>query len=224
MTGYDASVMWIQFVDEASTAEQSQINEGDQLVSVNGVNVRSLREVLAAFKDTEGREVEIIIRRPRFTLISGRFEYLGGEWSGLLAQPSNLLRPAYWRMLSDCLRFFREAPLLLASLPGAADPTLGDYLDTAGYSRGFIEDHLLPMGAAIWSVPMDRMRDFPARSFARFFANHGLLQATRRPRDAIAGLAVIRACRRPGRTPGRPSSRHRGRSRAPRCRTPPRAP
>lgn len=76
MTGYDASVMWIQFVDEASTAEQSQINEGDQLVSVNGVNVRSLREVLMAFKDVEGREVEVIIRRPRFTLISGRFEYL----------------------------------------------------------------------------------------------------------------------------------------------------
>ena len=115
------------------------------------------------------------------SLDRGRFEYLGGEWSGLLAQPANLLRPAYWRMLADCLRFFREAPLLLASPQGTADPTLGDYLDTAGYSRSFIEDHLLPMGAAIWSVPTARMRDFPARSFVRFFANHGLLQATRRP-------------------------------------------
>jgi predicted NAD/FAD-binding protein len=116
------------------------------------------------------------------SLDRGRFEYLGGEWSGLLAQPANLLRPTYWRMLGDTLRFFREAPLLLAAPPCAADPTLGDYLGSAGYSRSFVEDHLLPMGAAIWSVPMDRMRDFPARSFVRFFANHGLLQATRRPK------------------------------------------
>ena len=125
------------------------------------------------------------------SLDRGRFEYLGGEWSGLLAQPSNLLRPGYLRMLSDCLRFFREAPALLAVPPGADDPMLGDYLDSAGYSRRFIEDHLLPMGAAVWSVPMERMRDFPARSFARFFANHGLLQATRRPqwRTVTGGAA-----------------------------------
>jgi uncharacterized protein len=115
------------------------------------------------------------------SLDRGRFEYLGGEWGGLFAQPSNWLRPSYWRMLADCLRFFREAPALLASPCGVADPTLGDYLETAGYSRRFVEDHLLPMGAAIWSVPLDRMRCFPARSFVRFFANHGLLQATRRP-------------------------------------------
>jgi len=125
------------------------------------------------------------------SLDRGRFEYLGGEWSGLLAQPSNLLRPAYWRMLGDCLRFFREASALLAAPPGPADPTLGEFLDAAGYSRGFIEDHLLPMGAAIWSVPTERMRDFPARSFARFFANHGLLQATHRPawRTVTGGAA-----------------------------------
>lgn len=76
VTGYDPSVMWVQFIDDASTAEQSQISEGDQIVSVNGVNVQNLNEVLAAFKKVEGREVEVIIRRPRFTLISGRFEYL----------------------------------------------------------------------------------------------------------------------------------------------------
>ena len=75
MTGYDPSVMWVQFVDDASTAEQSQINESDQIVSINGVNVRSLGEVHAAFKGVEGREVEVIVRRPRFSLISGRFEH-----------------------------------------------------------------------------------------------------------------------------------------------------
>ena len=48
------------------------------------------------------------------SLDRGRLEYAGGEWQGLLAQPRNLLRPGYWRMLQDCLRFFREAPRLLA--------------------------------------------------------------------------------------------------------------
>ena len=130
------------------------------------------------------------------SLDRGRFEYLGGEWSGLFAQPANWLRPSYWRMLADCLRFFREAPALLASPCGVADPkhagpSLGDYLEHAGYSRRFVEDHLLPMGAAIWSVPLERMRAFPARSFVRFFANHGLLQATRRPqwRTVTGGAA-----------------------------------
>ena len=68
--------MWIQFVDDASIAEQSQINEGDQLISLNGVNVRSLDEVYSALKGVDGKDVEIIIRRPKFTLISGRYEYL----------------------------------------------------------------------------------------------------------------------------------------------------
>ena len=76
VTGYDQSVMWIQFVDDASIAEQSQINEGDQLISVNSVNVRSLDEVYSALRGVDRKEVEIIIRRPKFTLISGRYEYL----------------------------------------------------------------------------------------------------------------------------------------------------
>ena len=76
VTGYDQSVMWIQFVDDASIAEQSQINEGDQLISINGVNVRALDDVYSAFRGVDGKEVEIIIRRPKFTLISGRYEYL----------------------------------------------------------------------------------------------------------------------------------------------------
>lgn len=115
------------------------------------------------------------------SLDRGRFEYQGGEPLGLLAQPANLLRPGYWRLLRDALRFFRDAPALLER-PGIAGPTLGDWLDGQGYSTEFIDDHLLPMAAAIWSVPTDRMRDYPARSFVRFFHNHGLLRLSGRPR------------------------------------------
>jgi uncharacterized protein len=110
------------------------------------------------------------------SLDDGRFEYLGGKWTGLFAQPSNWLRPSYWRMLLDILRFFREAPALLRGTPGDVGPTLEDFLRAGSYSREFVEEHLLPMGAAIWSVPVNAMRHFPARSFVRFFHDHGLLQ------------------------------------------------
>ncbi len=59
--------------------------------------------------------------------------------------------------------------------------SLGRYLEAGGYSDGFVDDHLLPMGAAIWSTTVADMRDHPAASFIRFFASHGLLRLAGRP-------------------------------------------
>lgn len=110
----------------------------------------------------------------------GALEYSGGGLGGLFGQPSNLVRPRFLGMVADILRFYREAPALLT---GKGDgPSLGEYLDRGGYGRAFIDDHLLPMAAAIWSAPCHTMLDFPAVSFVRFCANHGLLQVTGRPR------------------------------------------
>jgi predicted NAD/FAD-binding protein len=82
-------------------------------------------------------------------------------------------------MLSEILRFFRAASALLDE--AGPEIALGDFLDQHGFAADFQEEHLLPMGAAIWSCPTDQMRLFPARSFARFFANHGLLSLRDRP-------------------------------------------
>lgn len=116
----------------------------------------------------------------------GRLEYQGGSLRGVIAQPANLLRPRFLRMLRDILRFFRTARGLLASDGG--DQTLRDWLERESYGPGFVEDHLLPMAAAIWSVPAREILEFPARSFVRFFANHGLLDYDGRPRwRTVAG-------------------------------------
>lgn len=114
------------------------------------------------------------------SLAGGQLEYAGGNLAGLFAQKRNLLRPRFWAMLRDLLRFYREAP---ASAEALADPhiTLGDYLRHGGYGAAFIHDHLLPMAAAIWSAPPDTMLDYPAAAFIRFHANHGLLQVRDRP-------------------------------------------
>jgi len=110
----------------------------------------------------------------------GRVEYSGGTLGGLFAQRRNVLRPSHWRMLADCLRFFREATALCAA--DSTDPrSLGAFLAEGGYSQVFVDNHLLPMAAAIWSCPAKTMMDFPAVSLARFFRNHGLLQIFDRP-------------------------------------------
>ena len=75
ITGYDPTVMWIQFLDDASVAEQAQFREGYQILSIDGVTVKSHEDILAALKDREGADVEVIVRNPRFTMISGRFDY-----------------------------------------------------------------------------------------------------------------------------------------------------
>ena len=103
----------------------------------------------------------------------------------LFAQRGNLLRLSFHRMIRDILRFNREAPQLLS---GASAVSLGDYLELNRYSRQFIRDYLVPMGAAIWSTDPERMLDFPAQFFVRFFHNHGMLSVNDRPQwRAISG-------------------------------------
>jgi predicted NAD/FAD-binding protein len=112
------------------------------------------------------------------SLNGGRFEYSS---SVIMAQPSNILRARFWRMLRDLARFYRDAPGLLgrAELQGT---TLGEFLDDGGYGQCFIDDHLLPIGAAIWSASSSQMRDYPLFAFIRFFESHGLLRLAGRPK------------------------------------------
>lgn len=110
----------------------------------------------------------------------GAFEYSGTNIKGLLGQKLNAARPRFWRMLSDVLRFYREAERLLAR-PDLENLTLGDYLKLGRYSQAFIDDHLLPMGAAIWSASVQDMRAYPLHAFLRFFVHHGLILLSGRP-------------------------------------------
>jgi uncharacterized protein len=109
----------------------------------------------------------------------GGLEYNGTTLNSLFAQRRNLFRLSFHRMIRDILRFNREAPRLLESDDDSL--SLGDYLDSQGYSPQFIEHYILPMGAAIWSAGTATLRTFPARYFVRFFHNHGMLSVDDRP-------------------------------------------
>lgn len=112
-------------------------------------------------------------------------EYNGANLNALFAQRRNLVRPGFHRMVRDILRFYREAPAFL--LAGDHSLTLGDYLARGGYSREFIDWHLLPLGGAVWSTEPSRMREFPAHYLLEFFNRHGFLQVNNRP-----GWRVVR--------------------------------
>ena len=109
---------------------------------------------------------------------SGRGQTLLETLDGVFAQRRNLLRPSHFWMLREMSRFNRESVVDLKA-GYLANRTLGEYLIHRRYSHRLTHDYLVPMGAAIWSTPVDRMLDFPAENFVAFFDNHRLLHVER---------------------------------------------
>ena len=135
--------------------------------------IRLLGQLGVSFKPTE---MSFSVNDPDSGL-----EYNGNNLNSLFAQRRNLLSPGFWGMLRDILRFNKEAQRDLNELRIDADMTLDDYLKAGGYGERFILHYIVPMGAAIWSMPMAEMLNFPLQFFVRFFKNHGLLSVSDRP-------------------------------------------
>ena len=98
--------------------------------------------------------------------------------SGMFAQRKNLLRPKFYKMLADIVRFNKNA---LPIVENDTEITLQECLDKLDMGDWFRHYYLLAMGAAIWSCPIDTIMKFPARTFLQFFKNHGLLNIINRP-------------------------------------------
>jgi predicted NAD/FAD-binding protein len=112
---------------------------------------------------------------------------IGLEWSGndlntVFAQRRNLLRPRFWRMLADLLRFNRIATALAESGRDAElDVPIDTFLERHRFSAEFRDWYFLPMIGCIWSCPLDQMLRFPIATMIRFCHNHGLIQVANRP-------------------------------------------
>ncbi|BCW87611.1 hypothetical protein sos41_07410 [Alphaproteobacteria bacterium SO-S41] len=121
------------------------------------------------------------------SLRGGRFEYSSRGYRGIFSQPSNLLRPRFWSLLSEIVRFYKRAEALAAT-DAIDDITLGAFIDRETANDRLARDHVLPMCAAIWSTTADDIRSFPLKSFIRFFANHGLFDISgRAPWRTVTG-------------------------------------
>ncbi|MES2547846.1 MAG: FAD-dependent oxidoreductase [Pseudomonadota bacterium] len=105
-------------------------------------------------------------------------EYNGTTLNSLFAQRRNFFKPGFYGMIRDILRFNKQS---LALLESNSEIKLGDYLAQNHYKPAFINNYILPMGAAIWSTDAAQMLDFPARFLVRFFHHHGMLTVNNRP-------------------------------------------
>lgn len=117
-----------------------------------------------------------------------KIEWAGSNLSTVFGQKRNLVRPGFWRMLQDMLRFNRHAVRYLGEAEHSSE-TLGELLDRERYSDWFMEWYLVPMAAAIWSASPANILKYPASSFLRFCINHRLLQVNNRPvwRSVVGG-------------------------------------
>jgi predicted NAD/FAD-binding protein len=107
-------------------------------------------------------------------------EYQGSSLGGLFAQRKNLLRPKFFWMLLEIVRFNRLAKGYLTA--SKEQITLGEFLKRMRFCAQLRDHYLLPMTAAIWSCPTNQVLDFPARFLFQFMENHGLLQLKNRPK------------------------------------------
>ena len=108
---------------------------------------------------------------------NGEFEY-SSSYKGLL-NPKNLLNPKYLKMLNEVRYFYQNAKKDI--LDGPENETLGEFLLRMKFSETFIDFHILPMTASIWSSSRKVIRDFSAKTFLNFFSNHKLLNFFDRP-------------------------------------------
>ncbi len=186
ISGLSAAWLLSQSVEVTLYEAQDRLGGHSDTFDVDGVGVdcgfivyneRTYPNLTAMFRhlhiETAASDMSFAV-----SIDEGRFEYSGSGPRGLVAQKANVLKPRYWSMLKDILRFFREAPRDV----GRDDlGSLDEYLSAHRYGRAFREDYLYPMAGAIWSTPAMNVGAFPAENFIRFNVNHGLLDLTGRP-------------------------------------------
>lgn len=120
---------------------------------------------------------------------NGAMEWAGrptGILNGIFARRRNIVSLPHLNMIREMFRFNRSA-LEDRAAGRLTSESIGAYLDRGKYSRRFREEYLVPMGAAIWSMPPQSLIDFPADSFIAFFDNHRLLHWNRPVWRTVSG-------------------------------------
>ena len=106
-------------------------------------------------------------------------EYGGSGFNAIFANKLNLFNFNFLKMIREIMSFYNYAPSLLNN--NADEETLGNYLERSKLSKYFIEYHIIPMVAAIWSMPFSKAKEMPLKLFLSFFINHGLFRLKNRP-------------------------------------------
>ncbi len=106
-------------------------------------------------------------------------EYSGRSLGSLFCNKSNFFSFKFIKLILDIIKFYKLAPYLLTKENESL--TLGDYLEKNNVSKNLVNYHIIPMVAAIWSMPFIKAKDMPLDLFVNFFTNHGLFKLKNRP-------------------------------------------
>jgi predicted NAD/FAD-binding protein len=106
-------------------------------------------------------------------------EYAGKNLSSIFSNKKNIINIHFLKMIREIISFYKTAPQLLNN--DIQNTSLGDYLDQSNISEYFKNYHIIPMVAAIWSMPFSKAKDMPLKLFLNFFINHGLFKLKDRP-------------------------------------------
>jgi predicted NAD/FAD-binding protein len=113
-------------------------------------------------------------------------EYGGASLNALFGQRSNLVRPSFYRLLAEILKFNRQSRgALSTAIPKL---TIAEFLRRGGYSASFVDRYLVPLCSAMWSCPPESFLEFPVSFLLPFLDKHDLLSvAARAPWCVIEG-------------------------------------
>jgi uncharacterized protein len=106
-------------------------------------------------------------------------EYSGTGLGGFFAKKLNIFNLKFIKMLNEIISFYKEADNI--NEIKYQNQTLGNFLKERKFSEYFINFHIIPMVAAIWSMPSNLAEEMPMYSFLNFFKNHGLFRIKNRP-------------------------------------------
>jgi predicted NAD/FAD-binding protein len=157
------------------------VRHGDRIIPVDTgfivFNERNYPNLTALFS-----ELKVPVKDSDMTYAmsvgDGEFEWGAQDLNTIFGQRRNILRPSFYRLFGEVMRFNRAAEQQVTTNPTIS---LGDLISSMGLSESFRQLYLLPMSGAIWSSPPNQMLAFPAKVFVDFFRNHGLLAMSGQP-------------------------------------------
>lgn len=138
-------------------------------------NKKTYPNLIKLFKalDIEDEEMETSMS---FSVqyIPEKLEWKGTGFSNIFCQKRNIFNIKFIKMLFDVNNFGKQADEIINN-PKYEDYSLGEYVKENNIGQDFLLKFMIPMSAAIWSSPPEKILDFPVVSLSKFFKNHGFI-------------------------------------------------
>ena len=157
------------------------INLNNKKISVDiGFIVFNFKTYPNLIKFFEDNKVKLEKSNMSFSVsVNGsNIEYCGKGLSGIFCNKSNIFNLKFLKMFLDIIKFYKKNENI-NSIDNSL--TLGEYLAKEKLSKEFTDYHIIPMVAAIWSMPPLEASQMPLSFFLKFFQNHGLFKLKNRP-------------------------------------------